>query len=92
MGIDNVPGAEPPLYFLCYSRSQRGLVEKIEAKLAAQRRRGELDMWRDVRNLDTWKSSLPKSCAFYSAGRVRLCWSVTNGINRTTSRRTNDRP
>lgn len=48
-------GSEPPLYFICYSRQQRDFVAKVEAKLAARRRRGELDVWRDVRNLDVWE-------------------------------------
>ena len=40
--------AEPPLYFVCYSRSQRDFVAKVEAKLAARRRLGELDAWRET--------------------------------------------
>jgi WD40 repeat protein len=50
-----MPGSEPPLYFVCYSRRQRDFVAKVEAKLAARRRRAELDVWRDVRNLDVWE-------------------------------------
>jgi WD40 repeat protein len=55
--MTNAPmtGSEPPLYFICYSRQQRDFVAKVEAKLAARRRRGELDVWRDVRNLDVWE-------------------------------------
>ncbi len=49
------PRVQPPLYFVCYSRVERDLVAKIEAKLAARHRRGELDLWRDVRSLDTWE-------------------------------------
>jgi hypothetical protein len=44
----------PPLYFVCYAREQKDFVEKVEAKLGARRRRGELELWRDVRNLDVW--------------------------------------
>lgn len=53
------PFAEPPLYFVCYSRAQVDLVTKIEAKLAARRRRGELDLWRDKRNLDDGEEFTP---------------------------------
>jgi WD40 repeat protein len=49
-----------PLYFVCYSRAERDLVAKVEAKLAARRRRGELDVWRDVRNLDVWDLFTPE--------------------------------
>jgi WD40 repeat protein len=49
-----------PLYFICYSRSDRDLVSKIEAKLASRRRRGEIDIWRDVRSLDVWEQFTPE--------------------------------
>ena len=48
-------GTRTALYFVCYSRKQRDFVAKVEAKLASRRRRGELDVWRDVRNLDVWE-------------------------------------
>ncbi|MCA1702324.1 MAG: TIR domain-containing protein, partial [Actinobacteria bacterium] len=48
-----------PIYFVCYSRQQQHLVERIEAKLAARRRRGEIDLWRDVRNIDAWDQFTP---------------------------------
>ncbi len=46
--------ADPPVYFVCYAREQKDFVEKVEAKLGARRRRGELELWRDERNLDAW--------------------------------------
>lgn len=51
--------AQMPLYFVCYSRKQKMLVEKIEAKLDARCRRGEMDVWRDERNLDCWERFTP---------------------------------
>src|SRR5215475_12302614 len=59
MSADIAAAAPVPLYFVCYSRKQRLLVEKIEAKLDARRRRGEIDIWRDVRNLDIWEQFTP---------------------------------
>ena len=56
-------GAGAPLYFVCYARAERDLVSKVEAKLAARRRRGELDVWRDVRNLDVWEKFTPEILA-----------------------------
>ncbi|WP_157546230.1 NB-ARC domain-containing protein [Mycobacterium sp. IS-1742] len=52
--------AELPYYFVCYSREQRGFAEKIERKLQPRRARGELEVWRDVRNLDMWEEFTPK--------------------------------
>ena len=53
-------GRVPPLYFICYARENRDLVAKIEAKLAARRRRGEIDVWRDIRNVDVWEQFTPE--------------------------------
>lgn len=39
---------------MCYAREQKDFVEKVEAKLGARRRRGELELWRYERNLDAW--------------------------------------
>ena len=56
VGVDE----QAPLYFVCYSRSQRDLVEKIDAKLAARRRRGELEVWRDKQNLEPGEEYTPE--------------------------------
>ena len=56
VGVDE----QAPLYFVCYSRSQRDLVEKIDAKLAARRRRGELEVWRDKLNLEPGEEYTPE--------------------------------
>ena len=53
-------GQSCPEYFVCYSREQRDLVRRIEAKLAARTRRNELRVWRDVRNLDVWEKFSPE--------------------------------
>lgn len=50
----------PPEYFLCYSRVQRDLAEKVEAKLNARVRRNELSLWRDVRGIDVWDQFTPE--------------------------------
>ena len=50
----------PPQYFVCYSRVQRDLTTKIQAKLAARERRQELELWRDVRNLEVWEQFTPE--------------------------------
>jgi WD40 repeat protein len=51
---------QAPLYFVCYSRSQLDLAEKIEIKLSARRRRGELAVWRDKTNLEPGEEYTPE--------------------------------
>jgi WD40 repeat protein len=78
-------GSGAPLYFICYSRTERDLVAKIEAKLAARRRRGEIDLWRDVRNLDVWEQFTPEILRVLAeaAGAIVVVsdtWSLSNYI------------
>jgi WD40 repeat protein len=78
-------GSGAPLYFVCYSRAERDLVSKIEAKLAARRRRGEIDLWRDVRNLDVWEQFTPEILRVLAeaAGAIVVVsdtWSLSNYI------------
>jgi WD40 repeat protein len=58
---------DAPLYFVCYSREDRRLVDRIGAKLAAARRRGELELWQDVRSLDVWEQFTPEIMAAIAA-------------------------
>jgi WD40 repeat protein len=60
MRVDVAVDEQAPLYFVCYSRSQRDLVEKIDAKLAARRRRGELEVWRDKQDLEPGEEYTPE--------------------------------
>ena len=50
---------QPPLYFVCAAHEDRGLVEKIEAKLGARMRRSELVLWVDRRNL-AWREPIAR--------------------------------
>src|SRR5689334_19347192 len=60
MRVDVAVNERAPLYFVCYSRSQRDLVEKIGVKLAARRRRGELEVWRDNQDLGPGEEYTPE--------------------------------
>ncbi|MBL8929984.1 MAG: TIR domain-containing protein [Kineosporiaceae bacterium] len=78
-------GSAAPLYFVCYSRDERDLAGKVEAKLAARRRRGEIDLWRDVRNLDVWEEFTPEiqRVLASAAGAIIIIsdsWSVSTYI------------
>lgn len=54
-GVDAVP-----VYFLCYARIDSPLADRIEAKLANRRRRGQLAVWRDLRNLEAGAHYTPE--------------------------------
>ena len=46
-----VASSDPPTYFICYAREDSRIAGRIEAKLACRRRHGELELWRDERDI-----------------------------------------